>query len=509
MPYCSECGKDYQDTAKFCPHCGAPNTLSGSGNSSTDNTEHTHVHNRTDAPEFQTVKRSGSGSYGAYRLEDLPEGFVIDDRYEVKKKLGQGGFGAVYLAFDKKMDIEKALKIIPESVAADKEAMSDLQSEARTMVSLNHENIVRVYDVHDTGSIKYIDMEYVAGKPLNEVKLDYEGKKLSEELVKSLAIKIAKGLDYAHNNNIIHKDIKPQNIMLADDDQIKIMDFGISETVRTSMSRVANSSSSGTLVYMSPEQIKGANIGPEADIYSFGALSYELLSGDPPFYKGAIEYQIFNEKPEDLEGVSPELNKIIQKCLEKNYMDRYQSFEVLVATIINSDMQKNTEDDFKEHKKELVSNHEKKSKKIEISEKEVSKLNLIPEERGLKKASWLVSLFIATAYFPLNLYGAVGIFTSILLSMYHFIEVFIFFRIILLIRKSLLLKYKKAALIIVIIISLFCSFLFGFIPSLISDIILLSYYTFVYIFVSYQILTIGFIIIKVTLWAIKKYLIIT
>ena len=326
MPFCSECGKDFQDKAKFCPFCGTPNSLSFENNK----TEHVKVDS---APEFQTAKHNAPSSYGAYRLEDLPEGFLIDNRYEVKKKLGQGGFGAVYLAYDTKMAINKALKIIPESVAADKEAMSDLHAEARTMVSLNHENIVRVYDVHDTGSIKYIDMEYVDGKALNEVKLDYEEKKLPEKLVKSLAVKIALGLSYAHNNNIIHKDIKPQNIMLTGDGSIKIMDFGISETVRTSMSRVANSSSSGTLVYMSPEQIKGEDIGPEADIYSFGALLYVLLFGHPPFYKGAIEYQIFNEKPADLVGVSLELNTLIQKCLEKDYKDRYRNFEAVEGVL--------------------------------------------------------------------------------------------------------------------------------------------------------------------------------
>ena len=508
MPYCSECGKDFQNTAKFCPHCGSPNTLSGNNNSSTNNTELDHVHHKTDAPEFQTVKRAGGSSYGAYRLEDLPEGFIIDERYEVKKKLGQGGFGAVYLVFDKQMDIEKALKIIPESIASDKEAMSDLQTEARTMVSLNHENIVRVYDFHNNGPIKYIDMEYVSGKSLNEVKLDYKEKKLPEDLVKSLAVKIALGLGHAHRNNIIHKDIKPQNIMLTEDGLIKIMDFGISETVRTSMSRVANSSSSGTLVYMSPEQVKGKEIGKASDIYSFGALLYELLSSHPPFYKGSIEYQIFNERPEDLEGVSPALNSIIQKCLEKNYKDRYQSFEVLVATIINSDMQKNTEDDFKEHKKELVSNHEKKSKTIEFSEKDASKLNLIPEEKGLKKASWLVSLIIATAMFYPILIGFISIIDSVLFCILIFIGVFVFFRIIILIRISLLLKYKKAALIFVFIISLFCSFLFGFTYSVINNNnydISNSYL----IFVIYQILIIGFTTIKVTIWVIKKYLIIT
>ena len=326
MSYCKDCGKEIDNDIRFCPNCGAPNTISGN-----IQTKNSNIQPKSDTEVFNTVKRDGSGLYGSYRLENLPEGFVIDERYEIKSKLGQGGFGAVYLAFDKKMAIDKALKIIPDSIAADEEAMNELHAEARTMVSLNHENIVRVYDVHDTGSIKYIDMEYIDGKALNKIKLESPDKKIPEANVKDIAVKIAKGLSYAHKNKVIHKDIKPQNIMLSENNIVKIMDFGISETVRTSMSRVANSSSSGTLVYMAPEQVKGADLGVEADIYAFGAMLYELLSGHPPFYKGAIEYQIFNEKPADLIDISPELNGIIQKCLEKDSKDRYSTFDEVEA----------------------------------------------------------------------------------------------------------------------------------------------------------------------------------
>ena len=110
MPFCGSCGKQYDDNRKFCPFCGTPNDLF--------KTEETTSTDQDSA--FQTIKRDG-GPYGAYRLEDLPEGFIIDGRYEVKAKVGQGGFGAVYRAYDRNMDVDKALKIIPESVASDKE----------------------------------------------------------------------------------------------------------------------------------------------------------------------------------------------------------------------------------------------------------------------------------------------------------------------------------------------------------------------------------------------------
>jgi len=188
-----------------------------------------------------------------------------------------------------------------------------------------------VYDVHDSGSIKYIDMEYVDGRPLNELKIDGKGGVLPENEVRPLAIKIAEALAYAHGKGVIHRDIKPQNVMVTDGGDVKIMDFGISESVRTSMSRLANSSSSGTLVCMAPEQVKGKDVGPEADIYSFGDMLYELLSGHPPFWKGSIEYQIFNETPKPLEGVSGGMNALVLKCLEKDYHDRFSGCEEVIT----------------------------------------------------------------------------------------------------------------------------------------------------------------------------------
>jgi len=127
-------------------------------------------------------------------------------------------------------------------------------------------------------------------------------------------------------------------VMLNKDGEVKIMDFGIAETVRTSMSRIQNSSSSGTLVYMSPEQIKGKDVGKESDIYSFGAMLYELLSGNPPFYKGAIEHQILSEKPDSLKKVSDKMDELIMKCLEKDYKDRFNGFGEILTILGEKDV---------------------------------------------------------------------------------------------------------------------------------------------------------------------------
>jgi serine/threonine protein kinase len=338
MPFCGECGKQYKDGLKFCPHCGTPNELfkaesiKQKAESSTESTFRMDTVLPNGAEEYKTRIR-GASSYGVLNLEDLPAGHVIDERYEIKEKVGQGGFGAVYRVFDRTMEIDKALKVIPQAVVSDAEALYDLQQEAKTMIALNHPNIVRVFDFHNTGSIKYIDMEYVPGKTLTQLKLECPNKQMPEAQVKEYAIKIALGMAYAHQHNVLHKDIKPQNIKVTPEGAIKIMDFGIAETVRTSMSRIQNTSSSGTLVYMSPEQIKGRDVGKESDIYSFGAMLYELLSGHPPFYKGDISYQILNEKPVAIEHVSEETWHFVTTCLAKNYVERYRTFDEVLREL--------------------------------------------------------------------------------------------------------------------------------------------------------------------------------
>ena len=316
MPFCKSCGNKIDDDAKFCPECGTPSSKKPVTN---------EVVTVTD--EYKTQKQNTAQVYGVINIENIPKGHIIDNRYEVVSKIGQGGFGAVYHVFDKKLNIDKALKVLPESIISDEEAMLDLKTEAQTMIALNHQNIVRVYDFQETGSMKYIDMEYVNGKTLTKLKLEYENKIMPENLVRDYALQIAKALAYAHNNNVIHKDIKPQNVMINSKDEVKIMDFGIAETVRTSMSRLHQTSSSGTLVYMSPEQLKGKNVGKESDIYSYGAMLYELLTGNPPFYRGDVNFQILNENPEPIKHISNEFNNIIMKCLEKDYNQRFSCFE--------------------------------------------------------------------------------------------------------------------------------------------------------------------------------------
>ncbi len=314
------------EAARFCPGCGAPAPAAGGDSGDSD----LSAGNPTaPPPSGYKTELKPSILYGRVDLENLPKGHLISDRYTIKEKIGRGGFGAVYRVYDSKFAIDKALKVLPDAVAHDRSSMEILRSETRTMGWLNHPNIIRLYDFEETGPVKYLDMEYVSGGTLADLRLAAPEKKLSEKTVRALGARIAGGLAYAHQNSVIHRDIKPDNILVAGQQQVKIMDFGISETLRTSMTRLTSVSTSGTLVYMSPEQIRGKRVGRESDIYSFGAMLYELLSGHPPFYQGAVEHQIINEPPAPIPGVSDDMNRFLQICLAKDFSDRFSGFKTI------------------------------------------------------------------------------------------------------------------------------------------------------------------------------------
>ena len=179
MSKCQKCHVELAADAKFCMECGTPV-------SAVIEDQAPSAASQPEASMDQT--RVHAGGYAVVSLSDLPPGYLVDDRYDIQRKLGQGGFCAVYLAHDRKMGVDKALKVIPEMVANDVASMANLRDEARTMLSLNHPHIVRVYDLHDSGAIRYIDMEYVEGKTLAEILVQQPGRILPEEEVKELAV---------------------------------------------------------------------------------------------------------------------------------------------------------------------------------------------------------------------------------------------------------------------------------------------------------------------------------
>jgi len=252
-------------------------------------------------------------------------------RYEVLGELGQGAMGVVYKARDPLIDRVVAIKTINLGLAMEEkeEYEGRFYQEAKAAGRLNHPNIVTIYDVGKSGDVAYIAMEFLEGRELRDILK--EGTLLPVEQVLSIVAQVALGLSYAHQHDIIHRDVKPSNIMVIRDGHVKITDFGIarmaSSSVRTQTGMVL-----GSPKYMSPEQVMGKNLDQRSDIFSLGVLLYEMLTGQAPFdgeNVNAIMYQTLNAitpPPSTLNPAVPEMvNFIVAKALAKKVEDRYQN----------------------------------------------------------------------------------------------------------------------------------------------------------------------------------------
>jgi len=252
-------------------------------------------------------------------------------RYEILGELGQGAMGIVYKAKDPLIDRVVAIKTINLGLALDEkeEYEGRFYQEAKAAGRLNHPNIVTIYDVGKSGEIAYIAMEFLQGRELRDVMNDSGS--LPVDQVLDIVAQVASGLAYAHEHDIVHRDVKPSNIMIIRDGHAKITDFGIarmaSSAVRTQTGMVL-----GSPKYMSPEQVMGKNIDQRSDIFSLGVMLYEMLTGAAPFNGenvNAIMYQTLNAvpaPPNSLNSALPEmLNFIVAKALAKSVDDRYQN----------------------------------------------------------------------------------------------------------------------------------------------------------------------------------------
>ena len=258
----------------------------------------------------------------------FPQGFLIGDRYRVARLLGQGGMGMVYLVEDTQLDDElRAIKTIKPELLLDKKGAAYLKREAQASISLSHQNIVRIMNYEQWQSISYVIMEYVDGQTLEELLL--ENGPLSPQDFVPLALQICAGLEHSHSMQIVHQDIKPANIFINKRGTAKIADFGIARVLKDTATRMTGMMASGTLIYMSPESLKGQKPSVKSDIYSLGITFYEMLSGEPPFHRGDITWQHFNQEPEPLAGVPDSLNSAVLQTLAKDPGERPASAESL------------------------------------------------------------------------------------------------------------------------------------------------------------------------------------
>jgi len=260
--------------------------------------------------------------------------------YKILEKLGEGGMGEVYLAQDTKLKRQIAIKFLPEHLTKDKENVERFQREAEAAAALNHPNIVTIHDVIEEDNQICIVMEYVDGKSLRDFINEY---KMETDKIIDIITQISEGLSNAHNAGIVHRDIKPENIIIDQDARVKILDFGLAKLKGVSK-LTKETSTLGTIQYMSPEQIQGKDIDQRSDIWSLGVVIYELLTGEKPFegqYEQAVSYAIVNDSPTwDLIIDRDEkygLKNIVYKCLEKNPDKRYQSVAELIIELKKSE----------------------------------------------------------------------------------------------------------------------------------------------------------------------------
>lgn len=255
-------------------------------------------------------------------------------RYTILKQIGQGGMGVVYRAEDTVLHRIVAYKVLPPSVREQPALLESFLQEARIAASINHPNIVTIYDTgrDGTGEV-YITMEFVDGMSLKEL-LDKVGALPLPQFL-SIAKQICSGLGYAHGRRIIHRDIKPSNIMLSRDRMVKIMDFGLAKIVSDALAD--KTSVKGTPLYMAPEQILGNEVDHQSDLYSLGCTLYRMATGRLPFTKGDLYYQHLHTAPAPPKDLNPKLppalNTIILRCLEKDKAKRYAQVADVLADI--------------------------------------------------------------------------------------------------------------------------------------------------------------------------------
>jgi len=301
---CPKCNTDNPDTQKFCGECATPLPSS----------------------EEVSVARTKTLETPVQRLKKET---TFAERYEVLEELGKGGMGEVYRVKDKKLDEEIALKVLKTEIAADKGMIERFKNELKFARKIAHRNVCKMYDLNEEEGMPYITMEYVKGEDLKS--LIRKKEKLTEGEVITIAKQVCEGLAEAHGLGVVHRDLKPQNIIIDEKSNAKIMDFGIARSIEAP-GITQTGVIIGTPDYISPEQAEGEEVDRRSDIYSLGVILFEMVTGSVPFrgdtaFSVALKHK--TEAPQYPRKLNPQvsedLSRLILKCMEKDKEKRYQS----------------------------------------------------------------------------------------------------------------------------------------------------------------------------------------
>jgi eukaryotic-like serine/threonine-protein kinase len=321
---CPLCQTDNPPSADHCGKCSTPLPFS-------DVTLAPTAVGRTEAWSVAVTPRPSSE---AASKGELPPGTVLAERFEILQLLGQGGMGAVYKARDLELDRLVALKLIRPDLASHPEILRRFKQELILARDVTHRNVVRIFDLGQAQGIKFITMEYVEGQDLRGQIRD-KGKFSPEDAV-PIVLQIAAALEAAHHAGVVHRDLKPQNIMIDKDGRVYVMDFGIARSLETP-GMTQTGALMGTPEYMSPEQAKGEKVDARSDLFALGIIFYEMLTGISPFKADtamAMMFKRIKERATPLAqlnlGVPGVLSDIVSKCLEIEPEQRYQSARAIL-----------------------------------------------------------------------------------------------------------------------------------------------------------------------------------
>ncbi len=303
--------------------------------------QHDNPHDTLFCGKCGTKLPSPEGFEGTKTLEspteELTRGSVFAGRYEIIEELGKGGMGRVYRVEDKKVHEEVALKLIKPEIAKDKKTIERFRNELKIARKIRHKNVCAMYDLGEEKGRHYITMDYIPGQDLKG--LIRQTGRLAISTAISIGKQVCEGLKEAHRVGVIHRDLKPNNIMIDKEGSVRIMDFGIARTVKD-IGITGSGMMIGTPEYMSPEQVEGEEVDQFSDIYTLGIILYEMTTGtlpfkaDTPFAVGIKHKSEAPRNPKELNPqISDDLSRLILKCMEKPQENRYQDVEEILEDL--------------------------------------------------------------------------------------------------------------------------------------------------------------------------------
>jgi tetratricopeptide (TPR) repeat protein/predicted Ser/Thr protein kinase len=281
-----------------------------------------------------TPQTGGTGGGSA----TLEPGRVLGNRYEILSVLGQGGMGAVYKVRDREINSLAALKVIRPEMASRPEVLQRFKQELILARQVTHKNVIRIHDLGEADGVKFITMDYVEGRDLSS--LIHERGKFPPEEAAGIIAQICRALEAAHSEGVVHRDLKPPNVMIDTQGRVKVMDFGIARSTEATGGMTQTGAMLGTPEYMSPEQAKGQHVDARSDLFSLGIIFYEMLIGKTPFHADSVMATIFRRTQEkarpplELDGSIPQqINDVVVKCLATDREDRFQSAGEILAAL--------------------------------------------------------------------------------------------------------------------------------------------------------------------------------